>query len=136
MASTLHHHIAAACEGGDVDPSDLAGIIDEHAFIAVWGSAFEDLLTKDLPGGRNIVDDYLKRRGWKESVPTREYLAGLRRSALSLYEVSEVVPGESMALRDLVRGGDPVRVIERSGSRNLHQWTGSRPASSPPARAL
>jgi hypothetical protein len=36
--------------------------------------------------------------------------------------VSEVVPGESMALRDLVRGGDPVWVTERSGSRNLHQW--------------
>src|SRR5205085_2214215 len=54
--------------------------------------------------------------------PTREYMAGLRRSVLSLHEVSEVVPGASMALRDLVRGGDPVRVTERSGSRNLHQW--------------
>ena len=41
---------------------------------------------------------------------------------LSLYEVSEVVPGESLALRDLVRGGDPVRVMERSGSRSLNQW--------------
>ena len=53
------------------------------------------------------LDEYLKRRGWKESVPTREYMVGLRRSVLSLYEVSEVVPGESLALRDLVRGGDP-----------------------------
>src|SRR5689334_7660342 len=62
------------------------------------------------------------RCGWKESVPTREYMAELRRSVLSLYEVSDVVPGESLALRDLVRGGDPVGVTERSGSRNLHQW--------------
>ena len=59
------------------------------------------------------MDDYLKRRGWKESVTTREYMAGLRRSVLSLDEVSEVAPGESMALRDLIRGGDPVRVTER-----------------------
>ena len=122
MASAFHHHVAAACEGAGIEPSDLARVIDEHAFSAVWGSAFEDLLAQDLPDGRNVVDDYLKRRGWKESVPTREYVAGLRRSVLSLYEVSEVAPGESMALRDLVRGGDPVRVIERSGSRNLHQW--------------
>jgi hypothetical protein len=96
--------------------------LDEHAFAAVWGSAFEDLLAQDLPDGRNIVDEYLKRRGWKEPAPTHEYMAGLRRSVMSLYEVSEVVPGESMTLRDLVRGGDPVRVTERSGSRNLHQW--------------
>ena len=122
MASAFHHHVAAACEGAGIELSDLPRVIDEHAFSAVWGSAFEDLLARDLPDGRNVVDDYLKRRGWKESVPTREYMAGLRRSVLSLYEVSEVAPGESMALRDLVRGGDPVRVTERSGSRNLHQW--------------
>jgi len=122
MASTFHHHVAAACEGAGMESSDLPAVIDEHAFSAVWGSAFEDLLARDQPDGRNIVDDYLKRRGWKESVPTREYMIGLRRSVLSLYEVSDVVPGESLALRDLVRGGDPVRVTERSGSRSLHQW--------------
>jgi hypothetical protein len=36
--------------------------------------------------------------------------------------VSGVVPGESMMLRDLMSGGDPVRVIEKSGSRGLRQW--------------
>ncbi|MBV8578520.1 MAG: hypothetical protein JOZ58_26240 [Acetobacteraceae bacterium] len=122
MASAFNHHVAAACKGAGIAPADLPTIIDEHAFNAVWGSAFEDLLARDLPDKPNVVDDYLKRRGWKDSVPTREYMAGLRRSVLSLYEVSEVVPGESMALRDLVRGGDPVRVTERSGSRSLHQW--------------
>ena len=54
-----------------------ASVIDEHAFTAVWGNAFEDLLAQDLPEGRNIVDDYLKRRGWKESVLTRVAMAGL-----------------------------------------------------------
>ena len=121
MLSALHHHVAIACKGAGIQPSDLPSILDKHEFSAVWGSAFEDLLTRDLDG-RNIVDDYLKRRGWKESVPTREYMAGLRRSVMSLYEVSQVVPGESMALRDLVRGDDPVRVTERSGSRNAHEW--------------
>ena len=122
MASTFRHHVGPACEGAGIEASDLPDVIDQHAFSAVWGSAFEDLLAQDLPDGCNIVDDYLKRRGWKESVPTREYMAGLRRSVLSLYEVSDVVPGESLALRDLVRGGDPVRVTERSGSRSLHHW--------------
>ena len=80
------------------------------------------MLATDLPDGRNIADDYLRRRGWKEGVSTREYIAGLRRSVISLYEVSELVPGESMLLRDLVRGCEPVRVWEKSGSQGLRPW--------------
>jgi hypothetical protein len=32
----------------------------------VRGSPFEGFLTRELDDGRNIVDDYLKRRGWME----------------------------------------------------------------------
>jgi hypothetical protein len=46
----------------------------------------------------------------------------MRRSVISLYEVSGLVPGESMLLRDLVRGGEPVRVSEKLGSQGLRQW--------------
>jgi hypothetical protein len=88
----------------------------------LWGAAFEDLLATDLPDGRNLAEEYLRRRGWKEPAATRAYIAGLRRSAISLYEVSGLVPGDSMLLRDLVRGGAPIRVMERSGSRGLRQW--------------
>ncbi len=41
---------------------------------------------------------------------------------ISLYEVSELVPGHSMQLRDLVRGGEPVRVSEKLGSEGLRRW--------------
>ena len=41
---------------------------------------------------------------------------------MSLYEVSDVVVGESFLARDLVRGGEPVRVFERSATRSLSQW--------------
>jgi hypothetical protein len=88
----------------------------------LWGAAFEDLLATDLPDGRNIADDYLRRRGWKEGASTRDYIAGLRRSVISLYEVSGLVPGQSMLLRDLVRGGEPVRVSEKRGSEGLRRW--------------
>ena len=104
MASTFHHHVAAACEGAGIEPSDLPDVVDEHAFSAIWGSAFEDLLARDQPDGRNIVDDYHKRRGWKESVPTREYMIGLRRSVLSLYPVgAEPVRGERRRPRRVPR---------------------------------
>jgi len=51
----------------------------------------------------------------------REHIAALRRLKISLYEVSDVVPGESMLLRDLVRPAAPVRVLEQSATRSLRQ---------------
>src|SRR3546814_2920227 len=52
------------------------------------------LLTRTIePGDRNIVDDYIRRRGWNESGSTKIYLRALRSSVMSLYEVSEVEPG-------------------------------------------
>jgi hypothetical protein len=101
---------------------DIADVLGNDAATVLFGAAFEDLVATDLPGGRNVADDYLRRRGWKESASTRDYIAGLRRSVISLYEVSGLVPGESMQVRDLVRGGDPVRVSEKLGSQGLRQW--------------
>jgi len=74
------------------------------------------------PGGRNIVDDYLKRRGWKEPVANRQYMAALRTSAMSLYEVSDIIPGQSFLARDLVRGGEPIRISERTATKSLTTW--------------
>src|SRR3712207_5301042 len=101
---------------------DITDVLGDYAATVLWGAAFEDLLATDLPDGRNIADSYLRRRGWKERASTREYIAGLRRSAISLYEVSGLEPGRSMVLRDLVRGGEPVRVSEKRGSEGLRQW--------------
>jgi hypothetical protein len=75
----------------------------------------EDFVTRTHDAdGRNVVDDYLKRRGWKESVATKRYLQALRDSDMSLYEVDEVVPGQSFVARDLVRGGPPVLVSDHN----------------------
>jgi hypothetical protein len=122
LAERIERHAAKACAGAGVEVAAIEALLGEYGVSTVWGAAFEDLLAAELPGGRNIADDYLRRRGWKESAATRDYIAGLRRSVMSLYEVSTLVPGESMVLRDLVRGGEPVRVMEKRGSQGLRQW--------------
>src|SRR3546814_11786335 len=61
-------------------------------------------------------------RGWNESGPTKIYLRALRSSVMSLHEVSEVEPGSGFLVRDLIRGGEPLRVSERSASQTLKQW--------------
>ena len=73
-------------------------------------------------GELNVIDDYLKRRGWRESVPARRYLEALRDSIVSLYEVVDIVPGRRMTVRDLILGGDAVRVEEKLGSEGAAPW--------------
>jgi hypothetical protein len=41
---------------------------------------------------------------------------------MSLYEVSDIITGQSFRARDLLRGGDPVLVSERSATRTLKTW--------------
>ena len=74
------------------------------------------------PDGRNVIDDYLKRCGWKEPAPVRHYLEALRRSVMSIYEVVGTTPGRHFMARDLIRGGEPIQVKDKLASRSLAQW--------------
>jgi hypothetical protein len=120
----LAQHIGETLKEFDLESVDaLIEEIGELAFTtSVYGPAFEDFLTRSNDDGERIVDEYLRRRGYKESVPGRRYLEALAGSVMSLYEVIEAVPDSHMVLRDLVRGGEPVRVEERSGSRQAVKW--------------
>ena len=119
--AVFDRHVGPACRGAGVEPEELADIIGDHGMAVLWGCAFEDFVSSGS-GERNVADEYLKRRGWKESAGARAYIGALRTSVMSLYEVSDVVVGESFLARDLVRGGELVRVFERSATRSLSQW--------------
>ncbi len=119
----LERHLRPACDTFEIEADEIVSILGENYFMTtVWGCAFEDFLTEETEDGSNIVDDYLKRRGWKESASNRAYMQALRNSVISLYEVSNIVPETSFLARDLVRGGEPVLISERSASRSLKQW--------------
>lgn len=116
-------HVGPTCEQADLELEDLESLLGPAQFMTLWGCAFEDFLTRIVePDDVNLVDEYLKRRGWKEPVANRRYMEALRHSVMSLYEVSDLVPGESYLARDLVRGGEPVRITERTASRHLAPW--------------
>jgi len=119
----LEHHVASVLDEYELESfDDLGGMIDSHWLMTVWGCAFEDFLTTEVEDAGNIVDDYLKRRGWKESAGNKSYMMGLKNSVMSLYEISDIEPGQSFLARDLIRGGEPVRVSERSATKNLKPW--------------
>nr|WP_232520786.1 hypothetical protein [Rhodobacter sp. CZR27] len=123
LAAVVDEHFLPTLEEFDLDFDDLTDILGEQLPWTLWGCAFEDFLARRWePDGGTIVDVYLKRRGWSEKVLNRAYIEGLRDAHVSLHEVSDVVPGPSMALRDLLTGGDPVTVREKSATRSLKQW--------------
>src|SRR5258708_1005571 len=123
FSDILADHMLPACDENGLDEDELIAIVGKDRFMStVWACAFEDLLTREFDDGSNIVDDYLKRRGWKENAVVRAYMAALRTSTVSLYEVSDIVRDTSFRARDLVRGGEPVLVSERLATRSLKQW--------------
>ena len=81
--------VGPACRSAGIGLDELAEIIGDHWMSTLWGYAFEDLVSAGRVE-RNVADDYLKRRGWKESVGTCAHIEALRRSSVSLYEVSDI----------------------------------------------
>ncbi|GAN54783.1 hypothetical protein [Tanticharoenia sakaeratensis] len=122
FAEVLGDHIGPALEAGDITFEDLAEMIGPDVAMTLWGCAFEDFLGQDWDNGRNFVDVYLKRRGWKEGPRNSAYMRALKTSVMSLYEVSDIKPGKSLMARDLLRGGEPVLVQESTATRTLKPW--------------
>ena len=97
LRDALDDHLGPAMNEFDFEADELPDLVGEHWASVLWGCAFEDLATRTLePDGRNLVDDYLKRRGWNEAGSNKLYMRALRSSVMSLYEVSEVEPGSGL----------------------------------------
>jgi hypothetical protein len=72
----LEYHLLPACDEAGVATDDIVSIVGEDLFMStVWACAFEDFLTREFEDGANAVDEYLKRRGWKEPASVRTYMA-------------------------------------------------------------
>ena len=119
----MGEHFGPAMQAFDLEYEAIGAALGGGWDMTLWGVAFEDFLGRQFePDGRNFVDEYLRRRGWNESAPTKTYMRGLRNSIMSLYEASAIVPGQSFLARDLLRGGEPVLISERTATRTLNEW--------------
>lgn len=123
-ATVIEEHMAPVCKHLGISQEELFEEIIENGLDGMlFGIMFEDFISSPfLPDNRTMVDDYLKRRGWRESVQGRRYLQKLSQSTLSLYEIVEISPGQHCDVRDVIRGGDTVRVFEKMGTQNLVKW--------------
>ena len=121
LQEVVAEHLMPALEEFEIDHDGLTDLLGDQWAGVLWGCGFEDFLGQRYEDG-NIVDLYLKRRGWKETALNRAYFSALRDAPVSLYEVSDVQPGTSMVLRDMLSDAPPVTVREKSATRTLKQW--------------
>ena len=123
LAQVHLEHFEALADAPDIDEQEVADVMGEASDVL---SAFilEEFFTARFGGQAelNVIDDYLGRRGWRETGPARRYLEAMRDSRVSLYEVLDTDPGRSLTLRDLLLEGEAVRVSERLGSRAAVRW--------------
>jgi hypothetical protein len=76
----LEDHLLPARDETGLEIDDIVATVGEDLFMStVWACAFEDFLTRKFDDG-GAIDDYLKRRGWKETASARAYMAALRSS--------------------------------------------------------
>ena len=116
-------HFDIICDRFEINEEEVADFLGD-SFGMYFGCVFEDFLATrfDEDGEKNVIDDYLKRRGWREKVPAKRYLEAIKNSVLSLHEVVDLKPGHTMTVKDLVLGGDPVTVEEKLGSETTVRW--------------
>jgi hypothetical protein len=122
LEEVMGEHFGPAMQEFDLAYEAIGAALGGSWDMTLWGVAFEDFLGRQFgPDGRNFVDEYLGHHGGNESTSTKAYMRGLRDSIMSLYEVSAIIPGQSFLARDLVRGGEPTLVRERTATRTLKE---------------
>lgn len=123
FAKVVDEHLLPALEEFEIDFEDLEEILGKQLPWTLWGCALEDFISRRYGKHQlSVVDTYLARGEGCEGAAAREYMRGLRNTWTSLHEVSEVIPGQSMKLRDLLVGTEPVTVIEQSATQTLKPW--------------
>jgi hypothetical protein len=117
------NHFEAIHDRFGTTEDDIAELLG-HGYGMLFGTVFEDFMAARFgeDGEENIVEDYLKRRGWREKVPGKRYLEAIKNSVLSLHEVVALDPGHTLTVRDMVLGGDAVTVKEKLGSESAARW--------------
>lgn len=85
----------------------------------VYGYLFEEMATCNWNNQGSVIDEYLKKRGWREGPHGKKYLRALSNSDVKVWVTTDVSPGEWVEVRLQNKNGNPKRVYEKSASEQL-----------------
>ena len=84
-----------------------------------YGYLFEEMATWNWNNRGSVIDEYLKKRGWREGPHGRKYLRALAVSDIRVWKTTDVSPGEWVEVQLHNENGKPKRVFEKAGSEQL-----------------
>jgi hypothetical protein len=107
-----------------VDVPELFESLEQHGLLTSFAAFVDEAFfcARLEPDGANLIDAYLKRRGWQESPRARAYLQGMRDTTPAVWEVRATAPGAWVEVVDRLADSPVVRVSERSASRTLQRY--------------
>ena len=113
---------AAARVGVPVD--EFGQTMEDQGFMdMIFGYLFELFATRCWDNDDFcLIEDYVKRRGWRETSYAKRYLVALSKSEIELWEVVTVNAGHWVDVRPFGSTSKVIRVFERAGSQNLKRW--------------
>ena len=102
--------------------------VGDKIFNALYPCALDFFFSNEYPHKDtgevwNVIDLFLKKRGYIISNKERDYYTGLRDSYMDLYEIIHIRLNESMTLRSLLKY-DPVEILvkEKNATHQLSRW--------------
>ncbi|AWK15594.1 hypothetical protein SK355_13955 [Candidatus Fukatsuia symbiotica] len=112
-----------AANGVDISVSELIETLGEGYLGMAFSYLFELFATSCWNNEKFcMIEDYVKRRGWRETPYATRYLNALAKSEVRLWEVVTVNVGQWAEVRPFGTTSTVLRVYERSGTQNLKRW--------------
>lgn len=109
----------------NIDGKDLAEQIRAQGYWhMVFGYVFEQFATVLWDNEKlNCIDEYLKRRGWREALHGRRYLQAISDSDVGLWEATSVKAGSHVDVRLYGSSEKPIRILEKVATKSINQWS-------------
>lgn len=117
---------SSAAQTLNIEDDDLLVEIQDAGYgHMVFGYIFEEFSTVLWNNEEsNFIDEYLKRRGWREAPRGRRYLQAINDSKMLLWEITDVKPGFYAEVRPYGSTETPIKVVEKSATESLYKWQG------------
>jgi hypothetical protein len=108
----------------DVPIDEFGQVLEDSGYMGmVFGYLFELFASSYWDNDEFcMIDDYIKRRGWREAARGKRYLQALAKSEAKLWEIIAVNPGHWVEIRPVGSASKAIRVYECSGSQSLKRW--------------
>jgi hypothetical protein len=119
LAQAMQAHTALACHAAGVRSPDLRRVLGEGRMRSLIDAAVADLATRAFDGAKTFADLYLQGVGEYADPNTRDYVAAVRDSGMSLYRIEKVQTGMGFIAQDLLFRGPWLPVMAGEASRAM-----------------